>query len=213
MYRSGRTEYNESDKNELAQLLLTYPEYKRSAPTTHRDVAHKLGRHTEQSWMNHYKKNKEDIDRRIERYKRKRDREWNENKTKSKQKGKGKEKEVKKNWMELDDEDEEEEDSAPPAVASTSKATPTTNKGKSRKRQATQPPPRPTASTSATALQQQIKKKKVEEEYPWDDEGDWEYLIKTLAEGMRNEWESGRVYKVLAQKVRLSLDLRFEVVN
>jgi len=213
VYRSGRTEYNESDKNELAQLLLTYPEYKRSAPTTHRDVAHKLGRHTEQSWMNHYKKNKEDIDRRIERYKRKRDREWNENKTKSKQKGKGKEKEVKKNWMELDDEDEEEEDSAPPAVASTSKATPTTNKGKSRKRQATQPPPRPTASTSATALQQQIKKKKVEEEYPWDDEGDWEYLIKTLAEGMRNEWESGRVYKVLAQKVRLSLDLRFEVVN
>ncbi|GAA5941822.1 uncharacterized protein JCM15063_000786 [Sporobolomyces koalae] len=68
----ARTPYTIEDKDNLARILLDVAPASRQTPSTHKYVERKLGRHTYQSWMSHYKSNREDIERRVARLERQR---------------------------------------------------------------------------------------------------------------------------------------------
>ncbi|BGP13984.1 hypothetical protein JCM10213_005570 [Rhodosporidiobolus nylandii] len=66
----GRNEFTEEDRDRLARFLFHVPQRDRSKPSTHEKVASKLPNHTPSSWHEHYRKKKDDINKRIERYRR-----------------------------------------------------------------------------------------------------------------------------------------------
>ncbi|GAA6000983.1 hypothetical protein JCM10207_007358 [Rhodosporidiobolus poonsookiae] len=72
---SGRTPFTEKDKDRFAVFLSQYPSAQRQAPSTHKEAALRLPNHTWQSWHEHYRKKRDDIERRIALYKRKKKRE------------------------------------------------------------------------------------------------------------------------------------------
>ncbi|GAA5883367.1 hypothetical protein JCM16303_006713 [Sporobolomyces ruberrimus] len=194
MYVVDRVEYTVDDRDNLAKFLLNYPTALRTTPSTHKEVAQSLGRHSWQSWHSHYKKYKEDIDRRLQLFKRKRYRKRERERERKENRQEGEEDEEDEDEEE---DEEEEEDSPQPPVASTSNATTNDQKGKKKKkrsRSSSEEAPR-TATLQRTTTSPKKKRRD-----KFDDEVDWKRLILMLAKGQDQQWQKNQVYAELARK-------------
>ncbi|GAA5996348.1 uncharacterized protein JCM10292_007550 [Rhodotorula paludigena] len=221
----ARAPFTQQDKDNLARFLAGVPEKSRTRPSTHKELALRHPNHTDQSWMNHYKKNKDAIEARIERIKRERKRSQGASpshpRAHAKQdKGKGRATLVELSDDEADEEDqladEDDEDAGPQPSTSTSRL-PASSASLSRekKKRPLADLPLPTlddddddtgrdsfdaASDSDDGPHSRQKKKNKRAGRTKYTADDFSALVKMCCRGEKNGWSKAQIYTELEEE-------------
>ncbi|GJN88479.1 hypothetical protein Rhopal_001445-T1 [Rhodotorula paludigena] len=221
----GRAPFTQQDKDNLARFLAGYPSGSRARPSTHKELALRHPNHTDQSWMNHYKKNKDSIEARIKRIKRERKRSQGASPSQPRahtrqDKGKGKATPIELSDDEADEEDqladEDDEDAGPqPSTSTAHLSAPSASLSTMKKKRPLADLPLPTldddddekgrdsfdaASDSDEAPHSRQKKKNKRAGRTKYTADDFAALVKMCYRGEKNGWSKAQIYTELEEE-------------